>query len=82
MPDPRRFVISDDGGVSIGGGLEAHLVYDRDQLLQAQNEYNKASLSAAALDEYRQVPDYGLPEKPTERSSRESRNMWTDLRTI
>jgi hypothetical protein len=74
-------VISDGGGVSVGGGLEAHLVYDRDQLLQAQNEYNKASLSAAALEEHRQVPDYGLLEKPTKHPSRESRNMWTDLRT-
>jgi len=62
--------------------MGASLHYDRDQLLQARNEYNKAALSTATLDEYKQVTDFILPEKPTERPSRESRSAWTDLRTI
>ena len=69
------------GRVSIGG-REASFAYDHEQLLQAKNEYNKATLSAATLDGYKQVLDHILPEKPTERLPRESRNMWTGLRII
>ena len=63
-------------------GMGVSLHYDRDHLLQARNEYNKATLSEVTLDEFKQVTDLIFPAKPTERPSRESRNMWMDSRTI
>ena len=41
------------------------LNYDLQQLLQAKNEYNKAALLPATLDEYKQVFYLTPPEKPT-----------------
>jgi hypothetical protein len=79
VPGAPSFVISDDR--VLVGGMQARISYDNDQLLQAKNEYNKAALSAAALKEYKQVFDRSLPEKTTEHPPRESRKMWTGLRT-
>jgi hypothetical protein len=62
-----------------GGGL-IDPVYDRGQLLQAENEYNKAALLPATLDEYKQVLNPILPEEPTEHPLRENRNTWMDWR--
>ena len=57
------------------------LNYDLQQLLRAKNEYNKAALLPATLDEYKQVFYPTPPEKPTKQLSRGSRNTWIDLRT-
>lgn len=54
-----------DNQVSVDDGMLISLTYDREQLLQAKNEYNKAALFTATLDEYKQVHDRILPEKPT-----------------
>ena len=43
--------------------IPVHLYYNHRQLLQAENEYNKAALLPETLDEYKQVLDRHRPEK-------------------
>lgn len=45
------------------GGMVIHFSYDRGQLLQARNEYNKAAVLTTTLDEYKQVLDPIPPER-------------------
>lgn len=80
MPGERYFTIS-DGRVE-EGGMGAGLTYDREQLLQAKNEYNKAALSTTTLNEYKKVIRRILSKKLTEHSPRGTRSVWMDLRTI
>lgn len=44
-------------------GIPVHLYYNHGQLLQAENEYNKAALLPTTLDEYKQVLDRNPPGK-------------------
>lgn len=62
------------------GGSRVSLTYPRGQLLHANSEYNKAKLLPTTLDEYNQVLDRILPEKPVKLLPRESRDMWIDWR--
>lgn len=56
------------------------LAYDRGQLLQAKDEYNKAKLLPTTLDEYKQVLDRIVLGKITEHPPRESKNTWMGWR--
>jgi len=68
-PFQHHFVISNASvtmdGISTHrvtvGGVSAGIYYDRWQLLQAENEYNKVALHPATLDEYKQVLDHIPP---------------------
>jgi len=48
------------------GGTRVYLTYVRGQLLQANNEYNKAKLLPTTFDEYKQVFNRIPPEKLAE----------------
>ncbi|KAF9653537.1 hypothetical protein BDM02DRAFT_1562337 [Thelephora ganbajun] len=50
-PTVHRLVITN--GQVLGGEIPITFTYDYGQLLQARNEYNKAALSPATLDEYK-----------------------------
>jgi len=60
--------------------MPAGLYYNNQQLLKATNEYNKAALLPATLDEYKQVLHRIHPEKPAKHLPRGNRNTRTDLR--
>ena len=61
-------------------GMPTELYYNLQQLLQAENEYNKAALQPNTLDEYNQVLNRNPPEKPAEPLLRANENTWTDSR--
>ena len=67
--------------VTMGTPVSVDLCYDRWQLLQAENEYNKASLLSTTLGEYNQVLDHIPTEKPIKHLLRGNRNAWVDSRT-
>jgi hypothetical protein len=54
--------------------------YDGRQLLKAENEYNKATLFPATLEEYKQVLHSIPPEKPAKHLPRGNGNTGTDSR--
>lgn len=62
------------GNDVLTNGNKAYLTYVRGQMLQANNEYNKAKLLPITFDEYQQVLDRISSEKLTEHPPRESRN--------
>jgi hypothetical protein len=79
VPSERPFVIKNN---EVWTGSPVHITYVRGQLLQANNEHNKAKQLPATLDEYKQVLlGRILPEKPTEYHLRESKNTQMDWRT-